>query len=468
MAARFKAALRRVLGNPIALLTLVALVVALVALAVGWVVNQKAGWAVFGVLMAGIVLRFARVSKTDKECGALVGTAEKMLGKSPDAEVLRICDQAIAIARKGNLVASDSSVRALLLRSEALRKMGRRDEALQSAVHALACFCRVRNTGTRLATLDQTGAILLEMNFERRAIPVLEAALALGQRAEAQPLKTALRLERIGMAYLRVGLHANSVAAFGKTVDILTRQKGPDAAVLASPYINLGNGYKRMQRLDDAERCYREALRIQQTSGKKDSEQLSIPLLNLGVVCAETGREEEAEKYYHQVLELRIRTLGRNHWRVGNTYNNMAGCRRRMRDFSGAEQYLQEAIEILESRPESLCAAMESLSRLREDEGRVEEALAATARAREIQQNLPTPDLSEMATLYEREAQLASRCGDEERSSDCRSRAIQIRQALAAAPPSDRDVSNLPESLKSLEQHLTSSLERVKALQSAM
>jgi tetratricopeptide (TPR) repeat protein len=267
---------------------------------------------------------------------------------------------------------------------------------------------------------------------------------------------------------LRVGLHANSVAAFGKAVDIMTKVKGPDAAMLANPYINLGNGYKRMQRLDDAERCYREALRLQQTNGSEDPEQITIPLLNLGVVCAESGREEEAEKYYQEVLELRIRTLGRNHWRVGNTYNNLAGCRRRLRDFSGAEQYIQQAIEILESRPESLCNAIESLSRLREDEGRVEEALAATARAREIQQNLPTPDLSEMATLYEREAQLATRCGDEERSGDCRSRATQIRQALAAAPPADRDATSLPESLKALEQHMAASVETVRALQSAM
>jgi tetratricopeptide (TPR) repeat protein len=209
-------------------------------------------------------------------------------------------------------------------------------------------------------------------------------------------------------------------------------------------------------------------LRIQQASGDENTEQRSIILLNLGVVCAESGREEEAEKYYQEVLEVRIRTLGRNHWRVGNTYNNLAGCRRRLRDFSGAEQYLQQAIEILESRPEGLCHAVESLSRLREDEGRVEEALAATARAREIQQNLPTPDLSQMATLYDREAQLASRCGDEERSADCRSRAAQIRQALASAPPSDPEVGNLSESLKTLEQHLAASVQRVKALQSAM
>jgi tetratricopeptide (TPR) repeat protein len=258
------------------------------------------------------------------------------------------------------------------------------------------------------------------------------------------------------------------VTAFGQTVDLLTKAKGPDAVALVSPYINLGNGYKRMQKIEDAERCYREALRIQQASGDENTEQRSIILLNLGVVCAESGREEEAEKYYQEVLELRIRTLGRNHWRVGNTYNNLAGCRRRLRDFSGAEQYLQQAIEILESRPEGLCHAVESLSRLREDEGRVEEALAATARAREIQQNLPTPDLSQMATLYDREAQLASRCGDEERSADCRSRAAQIRQALASAPPSDPGVGNLSESLKTLEQHLAASVQRVKALQSAM
>lgn len=391
-----------------------------------------------------------------------------MLGKGSDAEILQLCDQAIAIARKKTLATSDSAVRALLIRSEVLRKLGRRNEALQSSVQALAAFSKLRNGNLQLATLDQTGAILLEMHLERRAIPVLEAAMALGQRAKQGSTRNVIRLEKIGMAYLRVGLHAKSVAAFGKVVDILTKEKGPDAAMLANPYVNLGNGYKRMQKLKDAERCYREALRLRQVNTSEDPEHLSIPLLNLGVVCAETGREEEAEKYYQQVLEVRIRTLGRNHWRVGNTYNNLAGCRRRLRDFSGAEQYIQQAIEILDSRPESLCNAMESLSRLREDEGRVEEALAATARAREIQQNLPTPDLSEMATLYEREAQLASRCGDEERSGDCRSRATQIRQALAAAPATDGDATDLPESLKALERHMAASVQTAKVLQSAM
>lgn len=260
------------------------------------------------------------------------------------------------------------------------------------------------------------------------------------------------------MASHRVGMHSNAAASLGKAIDLMVKEKGADALELAGPYINLGNCYKRMQKLDDAERCYREAMRLHQANDAENAEQFSTILLNLGVTCAEQGRNEEAERYYLQTLEWRIQTLGRNHWRVGNVYNNLAGCRRRSRDFAGAEEFVTKAIAILEDQPERLCNAIDTLSRLREDEGKNEEALAEATRAREIQQALPSPDLSELATLFEREAALAERCGEEERGRDCRKRAMEMRQALAAAPPADRDLTNLPESLKALEQHLASSL----------
>jgi hypothetical protein len=43
-------------------------------------------------------------------------------------------------------------------------------------------------------------------------------------------------------------------------------------------------------------------------------------------------------------------------------------------------------MEILEAHPEQLCNAIDALSRIREDEGKNEEALAAATRAREIRQ----------------------------------------------------------------------------------
>ncbi len=319
-----------------------------------------------------------------------------------------------------------------------------------------------------MTIFDQLGWLLLDTGHARKAIPILEAAVGLGHRAQATPLATAGRLERAAMACFRVGVHANAAAAFGKAIDLMAKEKGADALELASPYINLGNCYRRMQKLEDAERCYREALRLHQVNAADKSEQYSTILLNLGVACAEQGRNEEAEQYYLQTLELRTQMLGRNHWRVGNTHNNLAGCRRRARDFAGAEEYIRQAIEMLEAHPEQLCNAIDTLSRIREEEGKNEEALAATTRAREMQQGLPSPDLSEMASLFEREAALAERCGEEERGRECRTRAAEMRQALAAAPPADRDLTNLPESLRALEQHLASSLERVRGLEQAI
>jgi tetratricopeptide (TPR) repeat protein len=420
---------------------------------------------VLGVLAGAVIVRIGMALAVHHRLSKRVREAGDLHDAGKHREALKISDEVIATARKWKLTPDDMIAMAFVIRAEALRKSGDTQQALEASACAFGCMCGIKRGGTQLAIFDQLGTLLLESGHARRAIPILEAAVGLGHRAEAKSRETAVRLERAGMACLRVGVHSNAAAAFGKAIDLLTKDKGADAVELASPYINLGNCYKRMQKLEDAERCYREALRLQEKCDPDNSEQLSIILLNLGVTCAESGRDAEAEKYYHQVLRLRVETLGRNHWRVGNTYNNLANCRRRLRDFQGAEDYLQQALAILESRPESMCNAVESLSRLREDEGKIEEALAATTRAREIQQGLPSPDLSELATLYERESLLASRSGDEDRALDCRKRAAETRQALQAAPPADRDLTNLPESLQALELHLASSLDRVRALE---
>jgi len=460
--------LGRWLRNGFPVLGLALLAMAELASLIGRNFGTIAGWLVFalpaGALLGYVGIRLLAHARFSK-CVSSAGVA---LDNHRDRDALQIADEAIALAAKWKFRPDDAVAMAFVIRAEALRRSGSKQEALEAAARGFSCMCGVRRGGTQLVLFDQLGTLLLESGHARRAIPILEAAVGLGHRASAKPLETAGRLERAGLACFRVGVHANAAASFGKAIDLMTKERGADAVELASPYINLGNCYKRMQKLDDAERCYREALRLQRLGKSENTEQLSIILLNLGVACAESGRDPEAEDFYRQVLDLRTQTLGRNHWRVGNVYNNLACCRRRMRDLNGAEEYVQRALNILEDHPEQLSNAVESLSRIREDQGRMEEALAATTRAREIQQNLPTPDLSEMATFYDREALLASRCGDEDRAKDCRARAAETRQALAAAPPADRDLTNLPESLRALEQHLASSLDHVRSLEQAV
>jgi len=426
------------------------------------------GLIALAVIGCGFLVQWVRVWRACKRVEECAKAAEAALVAKEYTNAIQLCDTALEIARKLKLRPNDYVALILVFRSESLRKLGKKDEALKAAVQACACSCAVRGAHTQVAILDQLGAMLLETGHERRAIPIIEAVIALGQQAEGLPLRTSARLEQVGLAYARVGIHANSTAAFGKAIEIMTKEFGADAVKLAHPYVNLGNGYKRTQKLEDAERCYREALRLIEINDAKTPEQLSLVLLNLGAVCSESGRYEEAERRYREVLELRIAAYGRNHWRVGNTYYNLANCVRQMRNFDAAEEYIQKAIEILEARPESLSNAIDTLSRLREDQGRVDEALEAATRARETQQNLPTPDLTELATLFEREALLAGRMGDQERANDCRSRAAQIRQAVAAAPPPDRDLTNMPEALQTLEQHLQASLQHVRALGQAL
>jgi len=449
----WKTALQRLRGNRYLPLALLLVVYSQMGPAVGLLIGWIPALLIFVVLVAAFPALFLFYRRARKQIEKLAQTADRLLtaGKMPEA--LRECDAAIQILKKRKLPASDDAALLLVIRSIALQKLGKKDEALSSAAQAFACMKVVKKAGAQVAIFDQFGIMMLETGHERQAIPILEAAVGLGQRLESDAMRTAGRLERVGLAYLRVGVHANSVAAFGKAVDIITREKGADALGLTNIYVNLGNGYKRMEKLEDAERCYREALRIYQANSITDAEKLSLVIINIGVVCSETNRHEEAERLYQQVLSMRLDTLGRNHWRVGNTYNNLANCRRRARDFEGAKKYAQQAIEILEQRPQSLCNAVGTLSMIFEDEGKLEEALSAAARARAIQQNVSSPDLADLATRFDREGLLASRCGDEERANDCRASALKIRQALATAPSAERDLTNIQAALETLQQN---------------
>ena len=362
--------------------------------------GPTAGWIVCGVLGGALGIRVGLTWHARRKFVKQVRIGGAAMDAGEHRHALQIADDAFAIARKWKFPPDDEVALAFVIRAEALRKTGDNQGALEASARAFSCMCGVERAHTQLTVFDQLGWLLLETGHARKAIPILEAAVGLGHRAQSTPLATAGRLERAGMASHRVGMHSNAAASLGKAIDLMVKEKGADALELAGPYINLGNCYKRMQKLDDAEWCYREAMRLHQANEAENAEQFSTILLNLGVTCAEQGRNEEAERYYLQTLEWRIQTLGRNHWRVGRI-QQFGRMPPQIARFCRAEEFVTKAIAILEDQPERLCNAIDTLSRLREDEGKNEEALAEATRAREIQQALPSPDLSELATLFD-------------------------------------------------------------------
>jgi len=415
-------------------------------------------------LVGGVfALGLARMRIAARRVAKLAQAAAGLHDERKYSDALLKIEEAAEIAKKARLRPSEELANMFVVRSLILKALGRKEDALVASAQALACLCKVKTGGMQLGILTQAGTMLLETGHARRAIPMLEAAIKLALQIEDDPRRS-YRLQQVGLAYSRVGLHANAVASFGRAIEIVTKQKGADCLELSNMYINLGNGYKRLQKMDDAERCYREALRLLEVNGVTAPEKVSLVLLNLGVACAESGRNQEAEEYYRQVLEMRLAVYGRNDVRVGRVYNNLASCRRRAGDLAGAEQLLQTAMDILEQDPAAMSNAYDTLCRIREDQGRLEEGLAAIARARDLIQNQSTTDLSDLANLLDREARLASQVADEDRASECKTRANQIRQKLASAPAAEQETSNMDQTLKQLDAQFNESMRYVNSL----
>jgi tetratricopeptide (TPR) repeat protein len=386
-----------------------------------------------GICVLGFIWLCWLVAGGRKQITGQVLAAEKALMAGAYADAIRLCDSAFVRGRKMNLPPDDATAMLFVIRSEASEKLGKLDEAFLGAASALACLtaCGVQSELTRLSVFDRLGMLLLHMEQDRRAIPVLKAAVALGQVADDDGSRNSARLQHLGLANLRLGAYENSIAAFGRAIEITAKQVGPDHLDLAGSYINLGNGYKQLYKIADAKRCYSEAVRVYAANGIVDQAQCTSALMNLGVACAESGQDGEAQRYYQQVLEIRLKEYGRNDWRVGNVYNNLAGCRMRARDFEAAEKYIQVALEIVDGKPECAAEALDTLSRIREEQGRVEESLAAAVRAVVTLDSQQSPNLSSLAEKLDRQSALAMRLGDEDQASRCRHRAAELRGVLA-------------------------------------
>src|SRR5579863_1592269 len=187
------------------------------------------GSIVLAIFALGFVALSWMVARTRSQIKKKAQAAQDALNAGDHAECVRLCDKALATARRMNLRTDDVIAIVLLLRSEGAEKMGKNDEALMAAAQAFKCLCQVKGVRAQLAILDRLGGLLLRVRQERRAILVLEAAVAIGQALDAGDLDNSARLEQLGMANFRVGIHANSAAAFGRAIEIVAKQLGSDA-----------------------------------------------------------------------------------------------------------------------------------------------------------------------------------------------------------------------------------------------
>src|SRR6266481_2427430 len=127
------------------------------------------GLIALAVIGCGFLVQWVRVWRARKRVEECAKAAEAALVAKEYTNAIQLCDTALEIARKLKLRPGDHIALILVFRSESLRKLGKKDEALKAAVLECPSSCAVRGAHTQIAMLDRMGAMRHEVGNLRRA-----------------------------------------------------------------------------------------------------------------------------------------------------------------------------------------------------------------------------------------------------------------------------------------------------------
>jgi CHAT domain-containing protein/Tfp pilus assembly protein PilF len=154
-----------------------------------------------------------------------------------------------------------------------------------------------------------------------------------------------------------------------RVLAIYLRTVGPEHALTATGYSNLGNVRYLQGKLADAEAAHRQALAIREKVLGPDHPDTATSLNNLANVLFEQGKDErasgaeqrararagqrvqslsEVEGLYRRALAIQERALGPDHPAIANTLNNLSAMLDQQGKSSEAELLQRRALAILE------------------------------------------------------------------------------------------------------------------------
>jgi len=164
--------------------------------------------------------------------------------------------------------------------------------------------------------------------------------------------------------YLMLGAVSH---ALDKTAEAITYYQKALALGNGVAYSNLGAIYARQGKVGEAERCYKEAIKLAPTAPK---------FHNLGDLYASLGRRNEADEQYRRAAALANEQLLSRPRDIG-VLTTLAMVEAKLSRFGAADGHIKQAIAVA---PENADVRV-SEAIVRSLSGRIEEALAALAKA---------------------------------------------------------------------------------------
>jgi hypothetical protein len=146
-------------------------------------------------------------------------------------------------------------------------------------------------------------------------------SLELTRRRRTMPL-----LARLTAAFLDINSLTRASSCGAKLVDCALESYGDGAVEIIDPIVTLASIYRRMQRIDLVEECYRQVLEIQYKVFSSESEEIVETLVNLSDICRLQNDVGEADIFLESAIET-----GEELVRLEKSSDKLAGLLNRAR-----------------------------------------------------------------------------------------------------------------------------------------
>ncbi len=172
--------------------------------------------------------------------------------------------------------------------------------------------------------------------------------------SDAEKLNEAKQLGLEGKRLFQEGKVKEALPALHKSLEMKEKFLGKDHPAVATSLHNLGIICLTIDNLEQAERYFKQALKICEknvaANHPDNPKEVSILSVLEGLSeCSERKSEwAKAENYQQQALARRINILGKDHTDVGVNLLNLTAIQIEKKSFDKAQQNLQQALTIFE------------------------------------------------------------------------------------------------------------------------
>jgi tetratricopeptide (TPR) repeat protein len=270
-------------------------------------------------------------------------------------------------------------------------RLGRPAEADRLLPVAEAAVLRAGNTDRlRSDLLGLVAELALVRGDFAAARAAYEEAIAVHERAYGQDSELARKLNRLAGIYMRLRDEDTARRHLQRAAELLERNYGPRHRHLAVIWTTLGGVEYQAGDLAAARSLQERAVALKEEVGGPASVALVPSLAALAQTLTDLGEVDAAGSYLQRALDIARKALGADHPKVVGVMRAVANNQLARGDPAGAERTLLETIATQRriANVPPLDDIELDLARLLLGVGRLDDARAAVARARDV----PRPD----------------------------------------------------------------------------